>query len=68
MQGIIDLVAIYDDGIVVMDYKTGKCNQEKLDNYKFQLDSYAEIAEKIFNKKVIKKVLCFIDELKIIEI
>lgn len=68
LQGIIDLVAIYDDGIVVMDYKTGKCNQEKLDNYKFQLDSYAEIAEKIFNKKIIKKVLCFIDELKIIEI
>ena len=68
LQGIIDLVAIYDDGIVVVDYKTGKCNQEKLDNYKFQLESYAEIAEKIFNKKVIKKVLCFIDELKVVEI
>lgn len=68
LQGVIDLVAIFDDGIVVMDYKTGKCNQEKLDGYKFQLETYAEIAEKIFAKKVTKKLLCFIDELKIIEI
>ncbi len=68
LQGIIDLVAIFDDGIIVMDYKTGKSNMEKLDSYKFQLETYAEIAEKIFEKNTIKKALCFIDELKIIEI
>jgi len=68
LQGIIDIVAVFDDGIIVMDYKTGKSNPEKLESYKFQLNTYAEIAEKIFAKKVIKKSLCFIDELKIIEI
>ena len=37
-------------------------------DYSYQLEIYSEIAEKIFNKVVRKKVLCFIDELKIIEI
>ena len=68
LQGIVDLVAIFDDGFIVLDYKTGRCNDEKLENYSFQLNVYAEILEKILGKKALKKVLCFIDELKIIEI
>ena len=68
LQGIIDLVAVFDNGIIVLDYKTGKFSAEKLANYVFQLKTYAEIAEKIFEKKAIKKALCFVDELKIIEI
>ena len=68
LQGIVDLVAVFDDGFIVLDYKTGKCNDEKLENYSFQLNVYAEILEKILGKKALKKVLCFIDELKIIEI
>jgi len=68
LQGIIDLVAVFDDYLIVLDYKTGKCSDEKIKNYSFQLEIYSEIAEKIFNKKTRKKLLCFIDELKLIEI
>ena len=68
LQGIVDLVAVFDDGFIVLDYKTGKCSDEKLKNYSFQLNVYADIIEKILGKKALKKVLCFIDELKIVEI
>lgn len=68
LQGIIDLIAIYDDYFIILDYKTGLINDEKLKNYSLQLNTYSEIAEKIFDKKPLKKILCLIDEQKIIEI
>lgn len=68
LQGIIDLIAIFDDHLIVLDYKTGKCSNDKMKGYGFQLNTYAKIAEKIYEKPVSKKILCFIDEQKIIEI
>lgn len=68
LQGIIDLIAIFDDYFIILDYKTGLINDEKLKNYSLQLNTYSEIAEKIFGKKPLKKILCLIDEQKIIEI
>lgn len=68
LQGIIDLLAVYDDHLLVLDYKTGKLSNEKLENYKYQLNIYSEIAEKMYKKPATKKVLCLIDENKIIEI
>lgn len=68
LQGIIDLVAVFDDYLIVLDYKTGKMNEEKEKDYSFQLQTYSEIAEKVYGKKVARKVLCLIDEQKIIEI
>lgn len=68
LQGVIDLIAIFDDYFIIIDYKTGKCNNEKLISYKKQLDTYSEIAERIYHKKAQKKALVFIDEEKIIEI
>lgn len=68
LQGIIDLIAIFDDHIVVLDYKTGRLDDEKLNNYTFQLETYSKIVEKIYQKKVTKKVICLIDEQKFIEI
>lgn len=68
LQGIIDLVALFDDKIIILDYKTGKMTDEKLKEYKFQIETYSQIAERIFGKTVQKKILCFIDEQKIIEI
>ena len=65
---MIDLIAIFDDYFIIIDYKTGKCNNEKLISYKKQLDTYSEIAERIYHKKAQKKALVFIDEEKIIEI
>lgn len=68
LQGIIDLLAIFDDHIVVLDYKTGRFSDEKLENYSYQLNVYSNVVEKIYKKKVTKKIICFIDEEKFIEI
>lgn len=68
LQGIIDLIAIFDDYLIVLDYKTGKMSELKMKDYEFQLKTYSEIAEKIYGKKVQKRVLCFIDEQKVVEI
>lgn len=68
MQGVIDFLAVSEDEIFVLDYKTGKNTPEKLEKYKFQLDIYCDICERIFNKKVTKKIICFIDEQNIIEL
>lgn len=68
LQGVIDLVAIFDGGIIVLDYKTGKYNSKKIKDYMFQLQIYAEIAEKSFKKPIIGKFIYFIDEQKLIEI
>ncbi len=68
LQGIIDLVAVFDDYLIVLDYKTGKMNDSKLNEYAFQLNTYSDIAEKIYKKPVKRKLLCLIDEQKLIEI
>lgn len=68
LQGVIDLVIAKPDGLIILDYKTGKCSNEKLEKYKFQLDTYAEVAERAFQMKVTKKYLLFIDEEKLKEI
>ena len=60
--------SFFDDGIIVLDYKTGKYNEEKIKDYKFQLQIYAEIAEKSFKKPIMSKFVYFIDEQKLIEI
>ena len=68
MQGIIDLCAISDEDVFVLDYKTGKFSEEKLEKYKFQLDVYSKICEKAIGRSVTKKFICFIDEQKLVEI
>ena len=68
MQGIIDLCAISENDVFVLDYKTGKFSDEKLQKYKFQLDVYSDICEKAINRKVTGKFICFIDEQKFVKI
>lgn len=68
MQGVIDLFAVGDKEIYVLDYKTGKISDEKLAKYSFQLNMYSKICEEAFSLPVTKKILCFIDEQKIIKI
>ena len=68
LQGVIDVLAVFEDGIIVMDYKTGKFNNANLETYKMQLNTYAEIAERSLKKSIKRKLICFIDEQKIIEI
>ena len=68
MQGVIDLLIFDGEEVILLDYKTGKLNDEKLEKYKFQMDIYAMVAQKAFNKKITHKFLCLIDLQKIIEI
>lgn len=68
LQGIIDLVAIFDDYLIVLDYKTGRVNDQKLKDYEFQLRTYSKIASKIYGKNRTRKFLCLIDEGKLKEI
>ena len=68
MQGVIDLCAISDTDVVILDYKTGKYSDEKLEKYKIQLDVYSKVFEKASKRLVTKKLICFIDEHKLVEI
>ena len=53
MQGIADIVLVFDDHIELLDYKTDrkKTEQEFLDAYRAQLDLYALAIEKRFAPK-----------------
>ena len=68
MQGVIDLLIIKGNDAILVDYKTGKLNDEKLKNYSYQLNAYADVASRSFNVQVKRKILCFVDLQKIIEI
>ena len=68
MQGVIDLLIFDGDEVILLDYKTGKLDDKKLENYTFQMNIYADVAEKAFNKKITHKLLCLIDMQKILEI
>ncbi len=68
MQGVIDLLIFDGEKVVLLDYKTGKLDDKKLEKYSFQMNIYADVAEKAFNKKITHKFLCLIDLQKIIEI
>ena len=67
MQGVIDLIVVKGDEIWILDYKTGQIDDAKLEKYKFQIQTYADIAEKSFGKKVTRKVICLIDLEKFID-
>ena len=45
MRGIVDAVYIHpaDDGVIVLDWKSGKYYGNKLDDYRFELAVYAEL-------------------------
>lgn len=45
LKGIIDTVYIHpkDDGIIILDWKTGKYYGNKLDDYRFELAVYTEL-------------------------
>ena len=68
LQGVIDLIIIKENEIFVLDYKTGKISDEKLKKYSLQINLYSDVVEKVFKRPITKKLLCFIDSQKIIEI
>ena len=70
IQGVIDCVIETDDGLCVIDYKTDKVfsEEEMAQKYRVQLSCYQVAAERIFKKKVTKKILYLFDMDKGIEL
>ncbi len=54
IQGAIDCMFFEEDGIVLIDFKTDRTNDEKvlIENYKEQLRIYSIAAEKMFGQRV----------------
>jgi len=58
LQGIVDLLAIGEEGAFVIDYKYSSLEKSSLKaRYEKQLDLYAYAVEKVLNKKVLNKIL-----------
>ena len=59
IQGAIDLCFIEDDGVVVVDFKTDRVDDQKelLNLYGEQLSIYSDACEKIFGKKVKERII-----------
>ncbi len=59
VQGIIDVYFEEDGELVVLDYKTDRVwkEEELLERYKLQLDYYAEVLEKVTEKRVKEKII-----------
>ena len=64
LQGVVDLFAETEEGLIVVDFKTDYVTQEnieeKINNYRPQVEVYSAALEQIFEKKVIRKVLYFL--------
>ncbi len=59
VQGIADCVAVCNDGLVLIDFKTDNSDNEEyfIDAYKEQLELYSSALEKTFELPVIKKII-----------
>ncbi len=67
IQGIIDLVIQIDGEVIIVDYKTDK-TLKLIDEYKEQINYYADAYSKISKKKVKAKYLYFVRMNKLEEV
>ena len=72
LQGVVDLFAETDEGIIVVDFKTDFVTRENLEekiyNYRPQVEIYSAALEQIFEKRVVRKVLYFLRTGEAIEV
>ena len=63
LQGVIDCFLIEQDGITVLDFKTDYVTQEtvyaRAEEYRGQLDAYAQALERMYHLPVKEKLLSF---------
>lgn len=59
IQGVVDFIAITDDGIIIGDYKTNNFKSEAkfVEKYKKQLDIYAGVIAESYGKPVLQKFI-----------
>lgn len=64
LQGVVDLFAETEDGIIVVDFKTDFVTdhtiEEKSEYYRPQVEAYSTALEQILEKKVVRRVLYFL--------
>ena len=63
LQGVVDCAILEEDGITVLDFKTDRVTEETvastINRYRPQLETYAEVLSRIYEKNVKKKYLYF---------
>lgn len=72
LQGVIDLFAETKEGLIVVDFKTDYITEatlgERIAYYRPQVETYSKALEQILEKKVIRRVLYFLQAGKSVEI
>lgn len=63
LQGVVDLYAVSDGKVTVVDFKTDRVTErtlpERVARYRPQLEAYSGALEKILDKTVARRVLYF---------
>ena len=63
LQGVVDCAMVDDDGVIVIDFKTDFVTEEllseKLEQYRPQVQSYADAMQRIFKRPVKQSLLYF---------
>ena len=63
LQGVVDLYAETEEGLIVVDFKTDYVTEgtleEKVRYYRPQIGAYSAALERILDKPVIRRVLYF---------
>ena len=68
IQGIVDLMLVLEEGLVIIDYKTGNLTEKSIEKYTKQIELYAEAMEESFGKKVVKKYIASLNSGHLLEI
>ena len=72
LQGVVDCALIGKEGITVIDFKTDRVNEDTVDTvleeYRLQVETYAEALSQIFEKPVLAKKLYFFRLKRFVEV
>ena len=72
LQGVVDCYFETEDGLTVVDFKTNRVRGEALlrraEEYRPQLEAYAQALGEITGKPVGRKVLWFFEEGRAVEV
>ena len=72
LQGVVDCAIIESDGIIIIDFKTDRTDENTLEllaeNYRPQVESYASAMEKIYELPVKETYLYFFHSGKLVQL
>ena len=72
LQGVVDCAIIESDGIIIIDFKTDRTDENTLEqlaeNYRPQVESYASAMEKIYELPIKETYLYFFHSGKLVQL